>query len=310
MLDVRASLDEAGRITAWQTETWVPANRPGGRALLAASAAGIPTGTGRNAANLLPNTEPPYRVAHVSVVAHWVRDTPLVVSNLRAPGKMANILALEGLMDELAVAAGADPVAFRLDHLTDPRAIDAVTRVASRFGWTARPSPNPTARQGDLLIGRGVSYTWYKHAENHVAMIMEVAVDPASGRIAVRRVTCAHDCGLIINPDALRNQVEGCIVQGLSRTLHERVTFDASRVTSVDWASYPLLPFPSAPEIDVVLIDRPEQPLLGAGEAATVPVAAAVSNAVFDATGVRLRSVPFTPEKMKAALTARAPGVA
>jgi CO/xanthine dehydrogenase Mo-binding subunit len=303
MLDVRAGLDTNGRITAWQTETWVPTNLPGGRALLAASAAGLPTGTGRNAANLNLNCEPPYQIPHVSVVAHWVRDTPLVVSNLRAPGKMANILALEGFMDELAAAANADPVAFRLNQLTDSRAIDALTRAASRFGWDTRPSPNPTARQGTVLVGRGVAYTWYKHAENHVAMAMEVAVDPATGRIAVRRVTCAHDCGLIVNPDALSNQVEGCIVQGLSRTLYERVTFDRSRVTSVDWASYPLLTFPAVPEIDVVLIDRRDQPLLGAGEAATVPVAAAVSNAVFDATGVRLRHVPFTPDKVKAALT-------
>jgi CO/xanthine dehydrogenase Mo-binding subunit len=304
MLDVRAGLDANGRIAAWETETWVPSNRPGGRALLAASAAGLTTGTGRNAANLNLNCEPPYQVPHVSVVAHWVRDTPLVVSNLRAPGKMANLLALEGFMDELATAAAADPVAFRLNQLTDPRAIEALTRAAAGFGWTARPSPNPQARQGSVLVGRGVAYTWYKHAENHVAMAMEVAVEPASGQITVRRVTCAHDCGLIVNPDALRNQIEGCIVQGLSRTLYERVTFDQSRVTSVDWVSYPLLAFPAAPEIDVVLIDRPDQPLLGAGEAAAVPVAAAVANAVFDATGVRLRAAPFTPDRVKAALAA------
>ena len=118
----------------------------------------------------------------------------------------------------------------------------------------------------------------------------------------MRRVTCAHDCGLIVNPDGLRNQVEGCIVQTLSRTLHEEVTFDRSRVTSVDWASYPILRFPEVPAIDVILIDRPDQPLLGAGEAATAPVAAALANAVFDATGVRLRTAPFTPERVKATL--------
>ena len=132
---------------------------------------------------------------------------------------------------------------------------------------------------------------------------MEVAVDPQSGRIAVRRVVCAHDCGLVVNPDALKNQVEGCILQTLSRALHEEVTFDRARVTSVDWASYPILRATEAPALDVILIDRRNEPLLGAGEAATAPVAAALGNAVFDATGVRLRTVPFTPERVKAGFT-------
>jgi nicotinate dehydrogenase subunit B len=142
----------------------------------------------------------------------------------------------------------------------------------------------------------------YKQAENYVAMAMEVAVDRATGRVDVRRVTCAHDCGLIVNPDALKNQVEGCIVQTLSRALHEEVTFDRERVTSVDWNSYPILRFSEAPKVDVILISRPDQPLLGAGEAATAPVAGALANAIFDATGVRLRRAPFTATRMKAAL--------
>src|SRR5207247_4392563 len=128
--------------------------------------------------------------------------------------------------------------------------------------------------------------------------------DPASVRIAVTRVHCSHDCGLVVNPDSLKNQIEGCIVQTLSRALHEEVTFDRSRVTSVDWASYPILRFPEAPQVDVLLVNRPNEPLMGAGEAATAPVAAALANAVFDATGVRLRTVPFTPRRMKAALSA------
>jgi nicotinate dehydrogenase subunit B len=127
-------------------------------------------------------------------------------------------------------------------------------------------------------------------------------VDRASGRIDIRRVVCAHDCGLIVNPDALRNQIEGCILQTLSRALHEEVKFDQSRVTTVDWASYPILTFPEAPPVEVALIDHPELPLLGAGEAATAPVAAALGNAVFDATGVRLRTVPFTRERVRAAM--------
>jgi nicotinate dehydrogenase subunit B len=207
--------------------------------------------------------------------------------------------------DEIAAAAGVDPLAFRLARLTDERAIDVLNRTAEAVKWQRRPSPNPQARQGDRLVGRGIAYMRYKQAENYVAMAMDVAVDPGTGRISVTRVTCAHDCGLVVNPDALKNQIEGCIVQTLSRALHEEVTFDRSRVTSVDWASYPILRFPEAPQVDVILIDRPDQPLLGAGEAATAPVAAALANAVFDATGVRLRTVPFTAERLKAALAAK-----
>jgi nicotinate dehydrogenase subunit B len=244
-------------------------------------------------------------VDNVRVLVHWSKEAPLQLSNLRAPGKIANVFAVESFTDEIAAAGGFDPLAFRLARLSDPRAIEALTRTARAFGWQPRPSPNPLAKSGTELVGRGLSYMRYKQAENYVAMAMEVVVDPASGRIAVRRVTCAHDCGLVVNPDALKNQIEGCIVQTLSRALHEEVTFDRSRVTSVDWASYPILRFPEAPQVDVILIDRPDQPLLGAGEAATAPVAAALANAVFDATGIRMRTVPFTPERMKAALTSR-----
>jgi CO/xanthine dehydrogenase Mo-binding subunit len=302
LLDLRAGLDPSGRIVAWDTQMWVPVNRPGARPLLGAQAAGISQESGRNAAAVFENGDPSYDVEHVRVTAHWLRDTPLVPSNLRAPGKVANVFAVEGFVDEIAAAIGADPLAFRLSRLTDPRAVHALTRASATFGWQARPSPNPHARQGTLLVGQGLGYTHYKQAENYVAMAMEVAVDPANGTIAVRRVVCAHDCGLVVNPDALRNQIEGAIVQTLSRALHEEVTFDASRVTSVDWASYPILTFPEVPVIDVILIDRPDQPLRGGGEAATVPVAAALGNAIFDAAGVRLRRAPFTPERVRQAL--------
>ena len=170
------------------------------------------------------------------------------------------------------------------------------------IGWQSRPSPNPRAAQGNLLLGRGAAYMHYKQAENYVALAMAVAVDRASGRIEVRRITCAHDCGLVVNPDGLRNQVEGCILQTLSRALHEEVKFDRSRVTSVDWSSYPILRFPEMPPVEVALINRPELPPVGAGEAATAPVAAALANAIFDATRVRLRTVPFTPARVEAAL--------
>ena len=163
----------------------------------------------------------------------------------------------------------------------------------------------PTARE-KILNGRGIAYVHYKQAENYVAMGMEVPVDTSTGAVRVLRVACAHDCGLMINPDAVRAQVEGCILQTLSRTLFEEVTFDRSRVTSTDWASYPILTFPDVPQLDIALIDRRHERPLGAGEAAAAAVAAAVGNAVFDAAGVRLRRTPLTPTRVKAALAQRA----
>ena len=310
LLDVRAALDTDGRIVAWETEMWVPNAAPGARALLSADAAGLEQEHGTGSGAITQNGEPPYAVDNVRVVAHLIKNTPLQLSNLRAPGKIANVFAVEGFTDEIAAAQGVDAVEFRLKRLSDPRAIDAITRTAAAFKWDTRPSPNPRAKQGpstslgtsNVLVGRGIAYMRYKQMENYVAMAMEVAVNPATGQIQVRRVTCAHDCGMVVNPDGLRNQVEGCIVQTLSRALHEEVKFDRSRVTSVDWTTYPILRFPEAPAVDVILIDRPNEPLVGAGEAATAPVAAALANAVFDATGVRLRTVPFTPARVKSTL--------
>jgi nicotinate dehydrogenase subunit B len=302
LLDLQAGMDASGRIVGWDTQMWLPNQAPGARPLLAADAAGLPQEHGAGAGAITQNGDPPYQADNVRVLVHWTKEAPLQLSNLRAPGKIANVFAVESFTDELAAASGADPIAFRLDRLTDPRAIAVITRTAQAFGWQSRPSPNPQATQGGLLSGRGMAYMRYKQAENYVALAMDVTVDPATGGVSVRRVVCAHDCGLIVNTDALKNQVEGCIVQTLSRALHEEVTFDRSRVTSVDWASYSILRFNEAPQVDVILIDRPDQPLLGAGEAATAPVAAALANAVFDATGVRLRTVPFTPARVKAAL--------
>jgi nicotinate dehydrogenase subunit B len=303
VLDLRGAIDAEGRIVAWETEMWLPTTVPGNRPLIAADAAAIPQPHGQGAGAVSQNGDPPYAASNVRVVVHWLKDTPLRPSNLRAPGKIANVFAVEGFIDEMAAEAGIDPVEFRLRWLTDQRAIDVLKRAAQMISWQPRPSPNPGRAQGDLLVGRGVGLVHYKQAENYVAVATEVAVDPASGKINVRRVTCAHDCGLVINPDGLRNQIEGCIVQTLSRALHEEVKFDRSRVTSVDWASYPILTFPEAPSIEVALLDRPSLPPFGAGEAATAPVAAALANAIFDATGIRLRSVPFTPDRVKAALS-------
>ncbi|SPF53034.1 Aerobic-type carbon monoxide dehydrogenase, large subunit CoxL/CutL-like protein [Candidatus Sulfopaludibacter sp. SbA4] len=302
LLDIRGAIDAEGNITAWETQMWLPGGPQGDRALVGPESAGLAQGHGQNAGAMTLNTDPPYATANLRVVAHSLKDTPLRLSNLRAPGKIANVFAVEGFTDELAVAAGMDAAAFRRRLLADPRAIAVLDRALAMIEWQPRPSPNPKPAAGNLHVGRGIAYMRYKHTENYVAMAMEVAVDRATGKVTVRRVACAHDCGLIVNPDGLRNQVEGNIVQTLSRTLHEEVTFDRSRVTSVDWASYPVLTFPEAPAIEVALIDHPDQPSYGAGEAASAPVAAALANAIFDATGVRLRTVPFTPARVKAAL--------
>jgi nicotinate dehydrogenase subunit B len=302
LLDVRAGLDPSGNIVAWETEMWLPNNKPGARPLVGVDAAGMKQDHGVGSGAVSQNGDPPYSVANVRVVSHWLKDTPLRPSNLRAPGKIANVFAVEGLTDEVAAAAGIDAVEYRLQRLSDPRAIAVLKRAAEMIGWQTRPSPNVRGSQGNLLAGRGVAYMRYKQAENYVALAMEVTVDRATGKTSVRRVTCAHDCGLVVNPDALRNQIEGSIVQTLSRALHEEVKFDHSRVTSVDWVSYPILTFPEVPAIEVALINHPELPLLGAGEASTAPVAGALANAIFDAAGVRLRAVPFTPARVKAAL--------
>jgi nicotinate dehydrogenase subunit B len=300
LLDLRAGVDAQGHILAWETEMWVPTTTRGTRPYLAFDAAGIPQDHGQGAGQISQNGDPPYTAPNVRVTAHWLKQTPLRPSNLRAPGKIANVFAVESFTDELAAAAGIDPVAYRLRDLSDPRAIAVLKRATEMIDWQPRTTPRLT--QGNVMTGRGVAYVRYKQAENYVAMTMEVAVERATGRINVKRVTCAHDCGLVVNPDSLRNQIEGQIVQTLSRTLHEEVKFDRSRVTSVDWVSYPILRFPEVPVVDVALIDHPELPLLGAGEASSAVVAATLGNAVFDATGVRLRTVPFTPERVKAAL--------
>ena len=303
LLDLRGSIDAEGNIVAWETQMWLPTTTPGNRPILGVDAAGITQSHGQGAGQISQNGDPPYAASNVRVTVHWTKETPLRMSNLRAPGKIANSFAVESFTDELAAAAGIDPVAFRLRGLTDPRAVEVIARAADMIGWQARPSPGVSSTaQSNLLTGRGFSYVRYKQTENYVAMAMEVTVDRTSGKISVHRVTCAHDCGLVINPDSLRNQIEGSIVQTLSRALHEEVKFDRSHVTSIDWASYPILTFPEMPAIEVALIDRPTLPPLGAGEAATAPVAGALGNAVFDATGLRLRAVPFTPARVKAGL--------
>lgn len=305
LLDLRAALGVDGAIAAWETVAMPPVNVPNSEIpLLAAVAAGLDDGSGSQSGFLGMNSDPPYSIDNVHAEIRWLKTTPLRVSNLRAPGKIGNVLAVESFFDELAAAANADPLAFRLRHLPDPRGREVLERVGKMMGW--RPRPSPRERNSERMQGRGIAYVHYKQAENYVAMGVEATVERATGAVRIARVACAHDCGLMINPDAVRAQVEGCILQTLSRTLFEEVTFDRSRVTSTDWASYPILTFPDVPRLDIALIDRRHERPLGAGEAATAPVAAAVGNAIFDATGVRLRRAPFTPARVKAALAERA----
>jgi len=229
------------------------------------------------------------------------RSSPLRTSHLRDPVGPQIHFASESFMDEVAAATNQDPIAFRLKHLKDPRDIALIKAAAQKFNWDTRPSPRKDQR-GDKVSGRGLAYA--QRAGTRVAVIAEVEVDRSSGKIYAKRFTVAHDCGQIINPDGLEKCIEGNIVQGVSRTLWEEVKFDSKNVTSVDWETYPILDITETPEkIDFVLINHPELPPTGAGEPSTRPVAAAIANAIFDATGVRIRRVPFSPEHVKQALS-------
>jgi nicotinate dehydrogenase subunit B len=227
------------------------------------------------------------------------RASPLRTGHLRDPLGAETHFASESFIDEVALAAGADPVAFRLVHLKDERHAAVVKAVAEKARWKA--GPNPSRGKGDVMVGRGVSYT--ERNGTVVAVIADVEVDRRTGRVWAKKFTVAHDCGQIINPNTLKNTIEGNVVQAISRTLFEEVRFDRNRVQSVDWVTYPILELADAPEaIDIVLIDRPNMAPQGAGEPSTRTVPAAIANAIFDATGVRMRRVPITPERMKAAL--------
>ena len=309
LLDISGVVDSTGRICEWRTEMWLPQTTKGlsDIPLLGPAAAGLDDVRGLQPGAISQNTDPPYAADKVEVLAHWLKDAPLRPAPIRSPGKPANCFAVESFTDELASAAGLDPIEFRLRGLDDKRGVEAIKRAAALMNWQSRPSPGSGKNAGNgaaVMRGRGFAYVHYKHSESYVAMGIDVAVERASGRIKVERVACAFDCGQIINPDGARAQVEGSILQTLSRVLLEEVQFDQSRVTSVDWNSYPILRFSDVPQIEIELIDRPTEAPVGAGEAACTTVGAALANAVFDATGARLRTVPFTPERVKAALGA------
>jgi len=304
LLELRAAVDPDGQVAAWETQAWLPlatANLPN-IPLLSVDAAGLQQTPGRSTGLIYQNIDPPYTMPNVNAVVHWIPDAPLRTSAIRAPGKIANTFAVESFVDEIAALVRVDPVEFRLRRLTNPRGVEVLRRTAARMGWQPRPSPRPVDARTAVLTGRGIAYVHYKHEETLVAMGMEVAVERATGRIRVTRVVCAQDCGLMINPACVQSQLEGNIIQTLSRTLHEEVVYDRDGVTTLDWGSYPILTFPEVPALEFELIQRLDQPPLGVGEAASTPVPAALANAVFDATGVRLRTVPFRAERVKAAL--------
>jgi CO/xanthine dehydrogenase Mo-binding subunit len=304
VVTLAADVDASGDVTAWRHDVWSGSHstRPGPAGnLLAARALAHPFASPAPRPIPLPaggadrNAIPGYRFPSQHVVLHFVPELPLRVSALRSLGAYANVFAVESFVDELARRAGVDPVAYRLRQLDDPRARDVVEAAARQFGWAGWQR-----RPGH---GRGFAYARYKTLAAYFAVAMEVAVDRDSGQVRPLRVSAAIDSGDAVNPDGIRNQAEGGIVQSLSWSLLEAVAFDATRVQSRDFGSYPILRFTELPErIDVEVVNRPGAPFLGTGEAAQGPTAGALANALADATGVRVRELPFTGERVQAAL--------
>jgi CO/xanthine dehydrogenase Mo-binding subunit len=303
LVEVTGGVDASGTIVAWQSEFWIPkATITEAPPMIAATHAGLPTKDIINPGNVFQNSAPGYTLTNARAVCHRLDTTPFRPSWIRTPGRMQNTYANEAFMDELAAAAGIDPVEFRLRHMKDARGIEVLKAAAAAAKWDTRPSPKKGQGRTGVARGRGVSYVKYENVRTYVAAVAEVEVDRASGAVRCTRFTVSHDCGQIVNPDGVRTQIEGNVIQTVSRTLKEELKWNRSRVTSVDWVSYPILRFPEVPEVNIVLLDKPNEPAWGAGEPAAAIVPSAISNAIFDAVGARVRTVPFTPERVKAAL--------
>jgi nicotinate dehydrogenase subunit B len=304
LIDVKGGLNVEGGVAAYDFATRYPSNGAPTLALLL-------TGT-------IPSTPlvsemgdrtaiPPYDYDHLRVVAH---DMPPILraSWFRGVSALPNTFAHESYIDELASEAKVDPIEYRLRYLKDPRAIDLVNAVAKRAGWTPRPVRREKESEGDIAHGRGFAYALYVHSKfpgygaAWSAWIADVAVNTATGDVSVTRVIAGQDSGLMINPDGVRHQIEGNIIQSTSRALMEEVSFSGRSIASREWGAYPIIKFPDLPKIDVLMLPRHDQPPLGVGESASVPSAAAIANAIFDATGVRFREPPFTPERILAGL--------
>jgi len=332
VIEQRAGLDAAGNIVAWDQESWLPVrgNRPGYQTpgnVVTGMLAGFPPqefsprspAPAPRSYNNRSNGVPSYvsaclgdrcegtgTVPSARVLVHNI-ESPFWTGPLRSPQRLQHTFAHESFLDELAAHAHADPVAYRLRFLEDPRLSDVVRAAAKAFQWDARPSPQPGNKKTGVVTGRGMACVFYEGDNGYCALAAELDVNQDTGAIRMKRIVAATDCGPVSNPDGLRNQTEGGALQGMSRALLEEVTWDDRKVTSNDWETYRSLPLGFAlPEVEVVIINRPEEEAMGAGELSITVVAAAIGNAVFDATGARLRQVPFTPERVKAALNERA----
>jgi CO/xanthine dehydrogenase Mo-binding subunit len=311
VMEARAGLDASGRVVGWDYANWTASRggRPGPPGNLPTGVlAGFPEVPPKSPPAFAPrahdslNTVTAYRFPNHRVVMHTVRSR-FFTGPLRSPSRIQNTFANESFMDELAAAAGQDPIAFRLKHLSDLRLIAVIEAVADLAGWSARPSPRSN-RMGRRLTGRGMAAMQYEGNGAYAAVVAQVQIDTKTGKVTVPHVWAAQDCGLTVNPDGMRSQAEGCVLQGVSRALKEEVLWTPQRITTVDWATYPVLRFPEMPQFDFRTINRPDKPVVGAGEVVITAMVGAIGNAIFDATGARLRQVPFTPARVRAALTA------
>jgi nicotinate dehydrogenase subunit B len=304
IMEVYGGLDEQGNVAAWDYHVRSPSHvaraRFASQLVTTQLLSGQPAPQARFSFGAERNAPTNYAFPTQRVTVHYVRDSLLRASSFRSLGGTENTFANESFMDELAAAAGVDALEYRLRYLSDPRERAVLESAAQKADWEPRPSPRNHTSQ--LAEGRGVAFARYENDQTIVACIAEVQVERESGVIHVKRIMIAHDCGLIINPDGVKNQIEGNVIQSLSRALKEEVKFDEMRITSTNWETYPILTFSEIPQIEIVLINRPDQSALGAGEPSTVTTAAAVANAVFDATGIHLRQIPFTPERVRRAL--------
>jgi CO/xanthine dehydrogenase Mo-binding subunit len=300
LIDLRANLDASGNVTAWESEFFIPQGAAGTVDLVAATLSDKPVDGLLSPGGIIGDSAIGYKFPNIRTICHRLETTPLRPSWIRTPGRMQNTFANECFLDEIAAAASADPLEIRVKY-TDPadkRGLDLLDHLAKLSNWQKRPSPQKNIF-GNIVKGRGISYVKYELVRTYVGVVVEVEVDRTVGNVRVTKVYVVHDCGQIINPKGVQAQIEGNVIQTVSRTLKEEVTFDRSMVTSLDWASYPILTFPELPEIVIELIDRPTEKPWGAGEPTAAVVPSAISNAIFDATGARIRSVPFKATKLQ-----------
>jgi nicotinate dehydrogenase subunit B len=304
LMDVNGGLNADGSVAAYDFATRYPSNgAPTLALLLTGTVAPVPAVFEMGDRTAIP----PYDYDNLRVVAN---DMPPIVraSWLRGVSALPNTFAHESYIDELATEAKVDPIEFRLRYLKDKRAVDLVNAVAERAGWAPRPAWKEPVAEGDIVRGRGFAYALYVHSKfpgygaAWSAWIADVAVNKTTGDVSVTRVVAGQDSGLMINPEGVRHQIHGNVIQSTSRALMEEVSFDGHSVTAREWGAYPIIKFPDIPRIDVLMLPRQDQPPLGVGESASVPSAAAIANAIFDATGVRFRELPFTPERILAGL--------